>query len=266
MTSGNLSDEPIAYRNDEALSGCAASPTSSSCTTARSSRAATTRWRGRRGRTVVFRRSRGYVPRPRTLRRRVARPVLAAGALLKNTFCLAAGTRRASGLTSATSRTSRPTRRYQERIDRLERLPRMSPESSRTTCTPTTCPRATRSRAVVSRRWPCSTTTRTWPARWPSTGSTARSSASRSTAPATAPTGRRGAARCWWPTTRTSRASARSGRCRSRRGHAAIRQPWRMALALLEDAFDGDPPLDAAAAVRGSRTRCRAVRDDVARA
>ncbi|HSD21251.1 MAG TPA: carbamoyltransferase HypF, partial [Anaeromyxobacter sp.] len=43
------------------------------------------------GRPLVMRRSRGYVPRPVSVHRRFARPVLAVGAQLKNTFCLARG-------------------------------------------------------------------------------------------------------------------------------------------------------------------------------
>jgi hydrogenase maturation protein HypF len=43
------------------------------------------------------------------------------------------------------------------------------------------------------------------------------------------------------------RTCVRFGTCRAiplAGGDAAIRQPWRIALAVLEDAFDGDPPID----------------------
>ena len=63
MTSGNVSDEPIAYEDDDALGGWARSPTSSCSTTARSRPASTTRCCGSpRGRPVPLRRSRGAVP------------------------------------------------------------------------------------------------------------------------------------------------------------------------------------------------------------
>ena len=92
MTSGNRSDEPIAFRNDDAverLGGIADvflmhdREIETRCDDSVATVIA--------GRGVVLRRSRGYVPRAVTLRRPVARPVLACGALLKNTFCFAAG-------------------------------------------------------------------------------------------------------------------------------------------------------------------------------
>jgi hydrogenase maturation protein HypF len=92
MTSGNLSEEPIAYENDEAVRRLGEiadlflmhdRPIE---TGADDSVATVIACRG-----VVFRRSRGYVPRPIALGRPLGRPVLACGALLKNAFCLAAG-------------------------------------------------------------------------------------------------------------------------------------------------------------------------------
>jgi hydrogenase maturation protein HypF len=90
MTSGNLSEEPMAYRDAEAverLGGVAdlflthdreietRCDDSVACLIA--------------GRPVVLRRSRGYVPRAVVARRSFSKPVLACGAQLKNTFCLA---------------------------------------------------------------------------------------------------------------------------------------------------------------------------------
>ena len=91
MTSGNPSGEPITHRDAEALERLAPiadlflvhdreieSPCDDSVA------------RVIAGTPVVFRRARGYVPRPVHVRP-LAHPVLACGAQLKNTFCLAVG-------------------------------------------------------------------------------------------------------------------------------------------------------------------------------
>jgi hydrogenase maturation protein HypF len=92
MTSGNLSDEPIAFEDEDALARLGGiadvflvhdRPIAS--------RADDSVARVVAGRPLVMRRSRGFVPRPVRLRRPVARPILAVGAQLKNTFCLARG-------------------------------------------------------------------------------------------------------------------------------------------------------------------------------
>jgi hydrogenase maturation protein HypF len=92
MTSGNLSDEPIAFEDEDAIRrlGDIADlflvhdrPIASRCDDSVARTIA--------GRPLVMRRSRGYVPRPVIVRRRFTRPVLAVGAQLKNTFCLARG-------------------------------------------------------------------------------------------------------------------------------------------------------------------------------
>ena len=89
MTSGNLSDEPIAYEDVDALErlGAVADAfllhdrpihmrTDDSVV------------RVARGRPLMLRRSRGYVPDALTLPRPARRPLLACGAQLKSTFCL----------------------------------------------------------------------------------------------------------------------------------------------------------------------------------
>ena len=92
MTSGNRADEPIAFRNDDAVArlGDIADlfllhdrEIEARCDDSVAAVIA--------GHGVVFRRSRGFVPRPVMLSRPVARPILACGAQLKNTFCFAAG-------------------------------------------------------------------------------------------------------------------------------------------------------------------------------
>lgn len=93
MTSGNLSDEPIAFTNDDAvarLSGIAdllLIHDRDIHTRCDDSVAAVVD-----GAPLLIRRSRGYVPRAIALAQPMVRPVLATGALLKNTFCLASGT------------------------------------------------------------------------------------------------------------------------------------------------------------------------------
>jgi hydrogenase maturation protein HypF len=90
LTSGNRSDEPIAYRDEEAfarLAGIAdAFLTHNRAIHIRTDDSVV---RAFRGRGMLIRRSRGYVPEPVGVRARFPRPVLACGAELKNTFCLA---------------------------------------------------------------------------------------------------------------------------------------------------------------------------------
>src|SRR5712691_2115928 len=90
LTSGNVSDEPIVYRDDEArerLAGIAdAFLVHDRAIHVRTDDSVA---RAVRGRPMLVRRSRGYVPEPITIRSGFPRPVLACGAELKNTFCLA---------------------------------------------------------------------------------------------------------------------------------------------------------------------------------
>jgi hydrogenase maturation protein HypF len=94
LTSGNVSDEPIAYRDDDAaerLAGIAdAFLTHDRQIHVRTDDSVT---RAFRGRELLLRRARGYAPQPLRLAGAVPRPVLACGAELKSTFCLAKGDR-----------------------------------------------------------------------------------------------------------------------------------------------------------------------------
>jgi hydrogenase maturation protein HypF len=98
LTSGNVSDEPIAYRDEDALDrlgGIAdAFLTHDRAIHIRTDDSVV---RAFGGRPALIRRSRGYVPEPVTVRGAsftgFPRPVLACGAELKNTFCLAKGDR-----------------------------------------------------------------------------------------------------------------------------------------------------------------------------
>ncbi len=90
MTSGNVHDEPIAYKDDEALSRLRGMADAFLVHDREIHvRCDDSVMRIFRGREMPIRRSRGYAPLPVRLRREFARPVLAVGALLKNTFCLA---------------------------------------------------------------------------------------------------------------------------------------------------------------------------------
>ena len=129
------------------------------------------------GRPTVFRRSRGYVPRAVRLRRPVRRPVLACGAHLKNTFCLAAGDEAWLGPHIGDLDNLEATRAFEEQVERLQRFLGIRPEVIAHDLHPdyaSTRYALARPEAVEGRR--CSTTTPTSRARWPSTASRARSS------------------------------------------------------------------------------------------
>ncbi|HSL08531.1 MAG TPA: carbamoyltransferase HypF, partial [Pseudonocardiaceae bacterium] len=87
LTSGNISDEPIAYRDDDArrrLTGIAdAFLTHDRAIHMRTDDSVVRVFRGAE---LPVRRSRGYTPEPLTLARPVPRPILGCGAELKNTF------------------------------------------------------------------------------------------------------------------------------------------------------------------------------------
>jgi hydrogenase maturation protein HypF len=92
LTSGNVSDEPIAYHDDDArqrLTGIAdAYLTHDRAIHMRTDDSVVRVFRGAE---LPVRRSRGYAPEPLTLAQRVPRPILGCGAELKSTFCLARG-------------------------------------------------------------------------------------------------------------------------------------------------------------------------------
>ena len=129
MTSGNLSEEPIARDNGEALARLwriadlfllhdreIATPCDDSVVQVVA------------GAPMVLRRSRGHVPRPVPLAHSLTAPVLACGAHLKNTVCLAAGDSAYLGPHVGDLETAETFRSYQETIERLERLVGVHPE------------------------------------------------------------------------------------------------------------------------------------------
>ena len=89
LTSGNVSDEPIAYADDDAATRLAGIADA----VLRHDRTIHTRVddsvvRVTRGRATPIRRSRGYAPEPLSVPWPARRPVLGCGAELKSTFCL----------------------------------------------------------------------------------------------------------------------------------------------------------------------------------
>ncbi len=92
MTSGNVSDEPIAYRDDDAHARLA--PIAEGVLThnrAIHMRCDDSVTRVAAGGEQLLRRSRGYAPEPIALAFDCPVPILACGGHLKNTFCLARG-------------------------------------------------------------------------------------------------------------------------------------------------------------------------------
>jgi hydrogenase maturation protein HypF len=125
MTSGNVSDEPIAYEDEEAVSrleGIAElfvmhdrpihMRTDDSVV------------RGR----VMLRRSRGYVPDGVPLPVEVARPIAAYGAELKSTFCVAKGSRAWVSHHIGDLENWETLRSFREGIEHFERLFAVEPE------------------------------------------------------------------------------------------------------------------------------------------
>lgn len=92
MTSGNVSDEPIAYQDEEARA-CLASIADGLLVHNREIhlRCDDAVTRSVVGGEQLFRRSRGYVPEPLPLELEFPVPLLACGGHLKNTFCLGKG-------------------------------------------------------------------------------------------------------------------------------------------------------------------------------
>jgi hydrogenase maturation protein HypF len=129
MTSGNVSDEPIAYRDDDALARLGAiadlflvhdrpieTRTDDSVV------------RVGGGRSQMLRRSRGYVPARLALPVPTRQPLLACGAEQKNTFCVAKGTRAWVSHHIGDLEHVSTLRAYTEGIAHFERLFAVTPE------------------------------------------------------------------------------------------------------------------------------------------
>ncbi len=130
LTSGNISDEPIAYTDDDARDRLA--PIADAFLghdRAIHLRADDSVVRPFRGRESVLRRSRGYAPEPVRLRNiSFRRPVLACGAELKNTFCLGKGDRAVISQHIGDLENAATLRSFTEGIEHLGRLFDIEPE------------------------------------------------------------------------------------------------------------------------------------------
>ena len=124
MTSGNVSDEPIAYEDDDAVArlGRIADVvlTHDRPIETRTDDSVLRSVAGR-GAPLMLRRSRGYVPAALTLPLE-APPLLACGAELKNTFCLAKGRRAWVGHHIGDLRNWETLRSFREGVAHFERL------------------------------------------------------------------------------------------------------------------------------------------------
>jgi hydrogenase maturation protein HypF len=129
LTSGNVSDEPIAYRDDDALTRLAgiadAFLTHDRAIHIRTDDSVV---RPVRGTASLLRRSRGYAPEPLTVAAGFPRPVLACGAELKNTFCLAQGNRAFVSHHIGDLENFETLRSFTEGIDHFRRLFDIDPE------------------------------------------------------------------------------------------------------------------------------------------
>ena len=252
MTSGNLSDEPMAAADAEALerlSGIA--DLFLAHDRAIENRCDDSVARVIAGGPTILRRARGYVPRPVMLARPLRRPVLACGAQLKNTFCLAAGREAWLGPHIGDLDHLEATRAFEEQVERLQRFLGIRPELIAHDLHPdyaSTRYAAEATRAAAGRRAapPRARRERAGGARPRGTGAGAR-------------LGRDGLRdRRDGVGRRAAAGDARLAASGSRRlrplrlagGDQAIRQVWRLALAALDDAFEGEPPLERPAPLR----------------
>jgi hydrogenase maturation protein HypF len=260
MTSGNLSEEPIAAGDDEArerLAGIAHlflthdRPIENRCDDSVARVIA--------GGPTVLRRARGYVPRPVALARPVRRPVLACGAHLKNTFCLAAGEQAWLGPHVGDLDNLEACRHYEEQVERLQRFLGIRPE-------------------VVAHDLHPDYFSTSYAERRPEPAKVGVQHHHAHVASAMAEHGLEGPVLglAWDGTGLGTDGTAWGGELLLARfegferlatlrplrlagSDEAIRQVWRLALAALEDAYDGAPPLDDLALFREVPSRDVAV-------
>jgi hydrogenase maturation protein HypF len=246
MTSGNLSEEPIAYQDQEALERLGGiadlflvhdREIETRCDDSVARVIA--------GRPVVLRRARGYVPRAVMVVRPFARPVLGCGAQLKNTFCLGVDDAAYLGPHIGDLDNLETLRSFEESIARMERFLRVRPEIIAHDIHP----------GYLSTRYALARPEAVKVAVQHHHAHVVSAMAEHGLAgpvlgvaydgtgygtDGTAWGGELLLADCeGFERLATFRPIALAG------SDAAIRQVWRIALALLDDAFGGDPPLDA---------------------
>ena len=193
----------------------------------------------RRRRPLMLRRSRGYVPGEHRPAGRATRPLLACGAELKSTFCLARGR----------PRLGRPPHRRSRALPGLRRLPagrrplraavRVRPEVVAHDLHPDYASTALRAGAGRRRAASASsTTTPIWPRAWPSTAWRARPSARSTTASGYGTDGTIWGGEMLVGDLTDVRARGVAARpCACPAATRAVREPWRMACAWLAAAL-----------------------------
>ena len=134
MTSGNVSDEPIAYHDDDALERLARVADlfllhDRPIETRTDDSVVRTVAAGGSCRPLIVRRSRGYVPTSISLPMASERHVLACGAELKNTFCVAKGARAWVGHHVGDLQNFETLRSFTHGIEHFKRLFAVEPEA-----------------------------------------------------------------------------------------------------------------------------------------
>ncbi len=128
MTSGNLSEEPIAIHDDALARLGSLADLLVVHDREIEARADDSVAQVVSSKPMLLRRSRGYVSRGHRLARPVARPVLACGAHLKNTFCLATGDAAYLSAHVGDLENLETLTAFEEGVDRMERLLQIRPE------------------------------------------------------------------------------------------------------------------------------------------
>ena len=245
MTSANLSEEPLAYRNDEALRRLAGIAD----LFLMHNREIETRCddsvaRVIDGAPVVLRRSRGYVPRGICVSARFDPPALGCGALLKNTFCIGTGDTAYLGPHIGDLENLETYRSFEESVARMEKFLRVQPAIIAHDLHPD----------YMSTSYALARSARTTIAVQHHHAHVASAMADHAgpgpvIGVAFDGTGYGTDGTAWGGEVLVARYETFDRVATLRPillagGDAAIRQPWRIALALLRDAFGGSAPLD----------------------